>query len=301
MRTKPVNYSNQIPDSINCSPENNFTPIPNDIIRNPNISSKAKIILFILLSNQQGWKSHIETILGMIKEGVATINVSLQELEKLGYLKRVQYRNKQTKARAGSFWAYSNTPFDLDYFRNVALIEAKGCELYPEKLNVEKLNVEKLNVEKLNVEKLNTALLDIENKGLIILNNKKTKEIKKTKEKDISVPLAKFLQIIIEEKKNIRHTPNQIEKWAKDISKLINTNQVSYERIKSALRWYKDHCRDEYVPVIESGAALRDKFIKLESAIERWEHPYKERERPAPNTVGYKEPGKKYKEIEEYV
>jgi hypothetical protein len=129
----------------------------------------------------------------------------------------------------------------------------------------------------------------------------KDNKLKENKEKDIYLPLAKFLQIIIEEKKNIKHTPNQIEKWSKDISKLINTNQVSYERIKSALRWYKDHCRDEYVPVIESGAALREKFIKLESAIERWEHPYKEREQSRPNTNGYIEPGKVYREADRHV
>ena len=296
MRTKAEKYSNEIPDSINCSPENNFTPIPNDIIRNPNISSKAKTILFILLSNQVGWCSHIQTILGMIKEGVATVNVSLQELEQLGYLKRVQYRDRRTKARAGSFWAYSNTPYDLDYSKNISIIEAKGFELYPEKLNVEKLNVEKLN----------TALLDIENKGLIILSNNNTKkkenqDIKKPKEKDISVPLANFLQKIIEEKKNIRHTPMQIEKWSRDISKLIKTNQVSYERIKTALRWYKDHCRDEYVPVIESGASLREKFIKLEAAMEREQHPYKEREQPSPNTNGFRSPTMQYREADRHM
>ena len=296
MRTKPEKYSNEIPDSINCSPESNFTPIPNDIIRNPNISSKAKLILFILLSNQKGWCSHIETILGMIKEGVATINVSLQELEKLGYLKRVQYRDKRTKARAGSFWAYSNTPYNLEYSKNISIIEAKGFELYPEKLNVEKLNVEKLN----------TALLDIENKGLIILSNNNTKkkenqEIKKLKEKDISVPLANFLQKIIEEKKKIHNTPTQIEKWAKDISKLIKTNQVSYERIKTALRWYKDHCRDEYCPVIESGATLREKFLKLEAAMEREQNPRQPKEQPHPNTIGYREPNKKYREADRHV
>jgi hypothetical protein len=311
MRTKAEKYSNEIPDSINCSPESNFTPIPNDIIRNPNISSKAKTILFILLSNQIGWCSHIQTILGMIKEGVATVNVSLQELEQLGYLKRVQYRDRRTKARAGSFWAYSNIPYDLDYSKNISIIETKGFELYPEKLNVEKLNVEKLNVEKLNVEKLNVEKLNVEklnveNKGLIILNNNNTKkkenqDIKKTKEKDISVPLANFLQKIIEEKKNIHITPMQIEKWARDISKLIKTNQVSYERIRTALRWYKEHCRDEYCPVIESGASLREKFMKLEAAMEREQNPFKEKERPSPNTNGFRSPTMQYREADRHM
>jgi len=144
--------------------------------------------------------------------------------------------------------------------------------------------------------------LDLRNPDLLYKDNKlKENKDNKNKEKDISVPLANFLQKIIEEKKNIRHTPTQIEKWSKDISKLIKTNQVSYERIKIALRWYKDHCRDEYVPVIESGATLREKFLKLEAAMEREQHPYKPKEQPSPNTNGFRSPTMQYREADRHM
>lgn len=143
-----------------------------------------------------------------------------------------------------------------------------------------------------------------QNKGSNTLSSDKGNSLSKNKEnsreKDISVPLANFLQKIIEEKKNIRHTPMQIEKWARDIFKLIKTNQVSYERIRTALRWYKDHCRDEYCPVIESGASLREKFLKLEAAMEREQNPRQPKEQPHPNTIGYREPNKKYREADRH-
>jgi hypothetical protein len=305
MRTKPVNYSNEIPDSINCSPESNFTPIPNDIIRNPNISSKAKIILFILLSNQQGWKSHIETILGMIKEGVATVNVSLQELEQLGYLKRVQYRDRRTKTRAGSFWAYSNTPYNLDYSKNISIIEAKGFELYPEKLNVEKLNVEKLNVEKLN-----TALLDIENKGLIILSNNNTKkkenqnkknQIKKSlseeeeKEKKLSLnDFNRFWKVYPKKDKKGEALKSWTTLSVKKDRPTLKTIMFAVRDQKQTERWSDP----QFIPMATTWIN-QTRWIDDPKEMKLFKR--QEQEKPHPNTIGYREPNKKYREADRHV
>ena len=40
-------------------------------------------------------------------------------------------------------------------------------------------------------------------------------------------------------------------------------------RINEALDFYEDHIGDKYIPVIESGAALRKKFTSLENAAKR--------------------------------
>ena len=42
-----------LPDAINCSITKEFTQIPNDLLRNPEISGKAKSILFLLLSKRK--------------------------------------------------------------------------------------------------------------------------------------------------------------------------------------------------------------------------------------------------------
>jgi hypothetical protein len=46
------------------------------------------------------------------------------------------------------------------------------------------------------------------------------------------------------------------------------------------------------VPVIESGSALREKFLRLEDAIKRQKNPYKQKQ-PV-NNIGYREIEKRY-------
>lgn len=122
---------------------------------------------------------------------------------------------------------------------------------------------------------------------------------KKINKKNIYFPIAKFLAKIIEDKKNIKHTTTQINNWSNDISKLVEKNGVSIERIKRALRWYKEHCKDIYVPVIESGSSLRNKFIKLEAAMERSFTPFEKKDKT--NNIGFRDPERQYKDPDLYV
>jgi hypothetical protein len=89
------------------------------------------------------------------------------------------------------------------------------------------------------------------------------------------LPLARYLADIILIKKNIKITTQNIISWSKEIQKLIEVNKVSIKRIKIALQWYEKNIGQPYVPVIESGRSLREKFIKLEDAIERDKEPVK--------------------------
>ena len=82
-------------------------------------------------------------------------------------------------------------------------------------------------------------------------------------------PIAKYLAKIIQTKKNIEFTQSQIYGWTPEICKLTETNGVAIARIKKAVKWYKLHIGEKFTPVIESGASLRSKFIKLEDAIQR--------------------------------
>lgn len=107
--------SKNIPDAINVSHLPNYTPIPNDLIRDPNISGKAKAILCLLLSNSNGWTSHVQAIEKMMKEGKDAIYSGLQELEIFGYFMRVKYRNKVSKKIIGNLWCYTNKKNNFDY------------------------------------------------------------------------------------------------------------------------------------------------------------------------------------------
>lgn len=103
----------------------------------------------------------------------------------------------------------------------------------------------------------------------------------KNKPKDIYPPdkkiyraMAKELSGIVQSKKKVNHTPQQLVKWNGHIKKLIEDTlpgsiDENIARVQSALDWYAKHIGEPYVPVIESGASLFEKFTKLEDAIAR--------------------------------
>lgn len=133
-----------------------------------------------------------------------------------------------------------------------------------------------------------TKPLDLsKTKGLIkepIIKDKK--EIYKEKSNDflnsdlqpinknkLYLPIAKDLADIITSKKKIRILPKTIPSWADEIRKLVTENQIPIKRVTTALEWYKENIGGNYVPVIESGKSLREKFLKLEAAIKRDDTP----------------------------
>lgn len=83
------------------------------------------------------------------------------------------------------------------------------------------------------------------------------------------LPKAESLAEIIQTNKNIKITQSKLKGWANEIRKLIEQEGIDPSRIDAALDWYRENIGGEYVPVIESGSALRQKFIRLENAIER--------------------------------
>jgi hypothetical protein len=100
-------------------------------------------------------------------------------------------------------------------------------------------------------------------------NNNIPEDEKQEKTPPLHFRLAEQLSNIIQSNKNIRHTPAQVRAWALEISYLVSRSGVSIERVENALSWYSEHIGEKYVPVIESGRSLREKFIKLEDAIKR--------------------------------
>lgn len=87
--------------------------------------------------------------------------------------------------------------------------------------------------------------------------------------------LSKRLSQIIQSKKRVSHTSAQLSKWIKDIHALLTKTlsdmpfEEAYQRVENVLHWYRSHIGETYVPVVESGASLREKFLRLETAMER--------------------------------
>lgn len=106
-----------------------------------------------------------------------------------------------------------------------------------------------------------------ENKELSIYAIAREEDPTKEKNKEY-IPLAKKLSEIISSKKNVKITPAKIASWSEDIRKMSSTDGIGLPRIQKVLDWYAENIGGKYIPVIESGTSLREKFIRLESAME---------------------------------
>ena len=288
--SKRKRTTTRIPDAINKSIGKNFTTIPNDVLRNPEMSAKAKNILCILLSNKDGWISYFTVIQSMMKEGETAIANGIKELQDAGYLMKVRYRDKQTKKVKGSFWAYTDQAFNFHNMEeSITTLEKYGLEPMPNDINKqsdfhqggnpgdgnpEDGNQELIRLNNNNTKSNNNNIIPTnkfvgneseENNPNNSLDGNKKPSIKERNKQYL--PLANMLARIIQTNKNIKHTTSQLNTWANEIRQLEENNGISYHRIKDALRWYKKNIGGEFIPVIESGNSLRNKFMKLEWAM----------------------------------
>lgn len=74
--------------------ENNFTIIPNEILRNKEMKSSTKNILLTMFGLPSDWDFSIAGISTCVYEGYETVQKSLVELEKMGYITRKRQRRE---------------------------------------------------------------------------------------------------------------------------------------------------------------------------------------------------------------
>ena len=100
------------------------------------------------------------------------------------------------------------------------------------------------------------------------LNTNKNEKNEKN-EKNRYYKYAENLATIIQQKKNIKINGQKLRQWTEEIRKLCEVEGISEERLNKAIEWYAKNIGGEYIPVIESGKTLREKFSKLEDAMDR--------------------------------
>lgn len=110
---------------------------------------------------------------------------------------------------------------------------------------------------------------------------------KKEEQIDQCLPIAEKLKQVVTSKSRIKIKPSQVYSWASQIRLLWVSDRINIARIERAVNWYMENYEDEYTPVIESGNSLRDKFIRLEAAMERSKKSSRKQEpsKPAPYTL----------------
>jgi len=95
-------------------------------------------------------------------------------------------------------------------------------------------------------------------------------------------PLAEKLSKTISSKKNIIHTTKQLNQWSNEFRILEEQNGIELKRQRKVLYEYSKIYGLDYVPEVESGSAFRQKFIKIEAAIERHKNPRKNNQQSKP-------------------
>lgn len=89
-----------------------FVQLPNELVRDPDLSWKAKAILACLLSNRHDYEETMTGLEGKARDGSSALRTGIEELEAAGYLRR-----ERIHGEAGRFtyvWEYSDHPVFLE-------------------------------------------------------------------------------------------------------------------------------------------------------------------------------------------
>lgn len=81
-----------------------FTKATNDLLRNPKVTSVAKIVLLCIASHRPDYRLTVVQLVAQIYEGRDAVRRALKELEKLGYLARVQRRGERGSVSHSDFY-----------------------------------------------------------------------------------------------------------------------------------------------------------------------------------------------------
>lgn len=90
--------------------ERNYSVVSNEILEDTRMSFKARGLLIYMLSKPDDWKFYSEELVKHSdKDGISSIKTALNELEKCGYLKRIQKRAEKGKF-GGQDWILNDSP-----------------------------------------------------------------------------------------------------------------------------------------------------------------------------------------------
>lgn len=247
--------------------------IPAEVLFNPEITNTEKILFgFIqsLSATEKGCWASNEWLAGMMGVSSQTITNGISKLKKYGYIfVRVDKKIDGNFSRT----IFINKEYPLIYRE---MLEEAYKNIYRGVLKNLYTPIKKFIHPYKNIYTYNNIYNNIDNNYMCDIKKLEAENLpEKIKEKSDQnknkkyIPLARKLSRIIKKTKNIKHPANVIKKWADEIRKLVEINEVEFERVDIALDWYAENIGGEYIPVIESGSSLREKFMKLENAIDR--------------------------------
>jgi len=118
----------RIPDIICCTPLDDYTSIPFNMLLDEKISWKAKGLLCSLFMNPIDMHGNKASIEKYGREGLSSIGSGLQELEAAGYFLKIRYYKKEdpTKRIKGTAWVCTNIPGSFNWGLIGAYFQKEG-------------------------------------------------------------------------------------------------------------------------------------------------------------------------------
>ena len=129
-----------------------FTIISSNILRDENLSIRDRGLLCTLFSLPDNWEFSIKGLTKILPDGKDTIRASLQRLEKLGYLKRVQVKDSIGRF-SGYDYQLSETPSPETSEPEISEPETSEPEILRLKLLQMSLNLPRLQYRKSHHQK----------------------------------------------------------------------------------------------------------------------------------------------------
>jgi hypothetical protein len=184
-------------------PQSNFTIISNTVLRDNNLSFRARGILANILSRPDNWRTDADTLARESKDGRTAILTALKELELAGYLVRKKYQNDK------GHWQTESTIYDKPQPKSDFPMSVKPISDSPTSDNLTLL--EELSTKDYEEERTTRTYGD---------------EI---------VELSNLLADLIEA--NGIKRPTVTHNWYKDMERLHRLDGYSYQQIEAVIRY----------------------------------------------------------------
>lgn len=133
---------------IRVNKTKDYTIMANYHFRDKNLSLKAKGLLSMMLSLPDGWGYSVEGLVKLSTDGRDSINATLQELEKHGYLKRGRVRDANGKLGQAVYDIFERPITGFPTLEKPT--QGKPAQENPTLLNTNKLNTKVLNTKKVS-------------------------------------------------------------------------------------------------------------------------------------------------------
>jgi hypothetical protein len=229
-----------------------------------------------------------ETLVKSIVEDFGLFQISGDSFGSYSVERRINRRSeKSQKARESALSRWNKQEVEEEENANAMRTQCDSNAIKESILKDNKVKENKLkrkNITPPPSTEVNTDLRKPSPNDESILDEKQKQKARQLKK---YARLSETLYDHIQESKNIKLPKTRIKSWAEDMVKLENINGIDYYRQKEALDWFINHYEEEYMPVIQSGAAFREKFTKIEDAIKRNSQ---SKRRKSGNTIGHLSP-----------